>query len=86
MIHPLSISILTCVTTMVIAPKERPTKVAKENTVFCNDQDGQRLKGGCLKFHTEVSTINMMIQIFKENMAAVLLSYSIHMIRITYHV
>ena len=42
MIHPLSISILTCVTTMVIAPKERPTKVAKENTVFCNDQDGQR--------------------------------------------
>ena len=32
MIHPLSISILTCVTSMGIAPKERPTKVAKGNT------------------------------------------------------
>ena len=86
MMHPLSISILTCVTTMGIAPKERPTKVAKENTVFYNDQDGQRSRNEGMLLKISLRSINMMIQIFKENMAAILLSYSTRMIRITYHV
>ena len=74
------------ITIMGIAPKERPTKVAKENTVFCNDQDGQRSRNEGMLLKISLRSINMMIQIFKENMAAILLSYSTRMIRITYHV